>query len=467
MKKLHHFIFLVGILFCNLSHSQSLYDDINPLANTNGKRLTVGSSTNPMYPGDLISLEYQDTANSNYKFNFYGDYRRWKFTNKFLWAGYIRTAIEYQKAKFSSLNLTSTNETKDYNAQIYGAASYYLMPNKVYVTGALGLSYEYRKIDLTSNIPNPAPSSDTSIAPAYLWGALGYGRINNRQVVEYAYDFDESLRKKGIITSSLDNNTLRKISEMLYKQADGEYQDKYEDDQYAKLFKDIEAALINGGYISGNLGAEQAITMYEILRNSSKKYIFFPKYSGYQLQGQVQYEIANESKNKPHEHYLSLSGAYCLNPTNRTNLVFSGYFAIPLDTLAYQEAPLATLSSNFENYLAFIPDRNNLDFFKAYPGLGEYGKRYVIGLHTMYGFRADVYHSLSSVAGLSGTAAIGVNKFKYLDAKTQFLLSGRIDYNIYSSLSSYAMIQVLRETNAFDVTPTQYSLSLGFSYRIF
>jgi len=453
------------VVLYNIANAQKLYDDINPLANTEGKRLTIGSSTNPMFPGDLVSLEYQDSANSNYKFNFYGDYRRWKFTDKLLWAGYVRAGIEYQKAKFSSFGLTSTNEAKDYTAQVYGAASYYFMPNKLYITGALGVGYEYKKMDNSGNIQQQ--QVDTSIAPAYLWGALGYGRINNRQVVESAYDFDESLKQKGIISNNLDEKTLRKISVMLYKQADGEYQDKYEDDQYAKLFRDIEAELINAGYISGKLGAEQAITLYEILRNTSKKYIYYPKYSGYQVQGQVQYQAANESKDKTHEHYFSLSGAYCLNPTSRTNLVFSGFFAIPLDTMAALENPMASLTSNFENYLAFLPDRNNLDFYKTFPGLGEYGKRYVLGLHTMYGFRADVYHSLSSVAGLSGSAAVGVNKFKYLDAKVQFLLSGRIDYNIYNSLSSYAMIQIMRETDAFEVTPTKYSLSLGFSYRIF
>jgi hypothetical protein len=234
------------------------------------------------------------------------------------------------------------------------------------------------------------------------------------------------------------------------------------------LFKDIEAELLNAGYIDGKLGAEQAITMYEILTNVSKKYIFYPKYSGYQLQGQVQYQIANITKDKPHEHYFSVSGAYCINPTSKTNLVFSGFYAIPLDSMAYFEgAPMNIGNYVFENFLAFLPDRNNLDFFKTYLGTGDYGKRYVMGLHTIYGVRADVFHSLSSVAGISGTASIGVNKFKYTDARTQFLIGARIDYNIWSRLTSYGKIEVLRETDPFEVTPTKYSLSAGFSYRVF
>ncbi|MBS1492406.1 MAG: hypothetical protein JST55_02785 [Bacteroidetes bacterium] len=470
MKNIYFSCILLLVFFVsNKSYSQKLYDDINPLAETKGRRLTVGSSTNPMFPGDLLSLEYQDTANFNYKLNLYADYRQWKFTKNLLLGGYVRATVEYQKAKFNAgiIPVSNTSESKNFNTQLYGAASYYLMPNKVYVTGALGLSLQHTKQVYTSD-PGPTPPTvDSTIAPAFFWGALGYGRINNRQVVEVAYDFDESLMKKGITDRKLDDNTLRKISEMLYRQADGEYQDKYEDDQYSKLFKDIEAELLTAGYIDGKLGAEQAITMYEILRNTSKKYIFYPKYSGYQVQGQVQYQLANESKDKTHEHYFSLSGAYCLNLTNKTNMVFSGFFAVPLDTAAFKEAPIATTTSDFENYLAFLPDRNNLDFFKTFIGAGEYGKRYVTGLHTMYGVRADVYHSLSSVAGVSGTLAVGVNKFKYLDANVQFLLGARIDYNIFNSLTSYGKIEVLKETDPFEVTPTKYSLSAGFSYRIF
>lgn len=470
MKIIHPFIFLVGILFCNLSYSQTLYDDINPLANTNGKRLTVGSSTNPQYPGDLLSLKYQDTANYLYKLNLYADYRQWKFTPNYMIGGYAKAGFEFSKGKSNSLQVISTSEEKRLNASAYGAASYYLSPNKFYITGALGIAFENYRITSTQSF-GPAPvtvqSEDSTMAPSYLWGAIGYGRINNRQVIEYAYDFDESLRNKGIISNSLDNNTLRKISEMLYRQADGEYQDKYEDDQYAKLFNDIEAALLNAGYISGKLGAEQAITLYEILRNSSKKYVFYPKYSGYQIQGQAQYQITNETKDKTHEHYLSLSGVYCLNMTNKTNIVFSGFFGIPLDTLAFLVEPRAGFSSNFENYLSFLPDRNNLDFFKSYPGTGLYGKRYVQGLRTMFGVRADLFHSLSSVSGIQASIGIGSRKFKYLDAKTEFIATARYDYNIYNNLSSYAMLEVLRETDAFEVTPTTYTFSLGFSYRIF
>ena len=445
MKIFYSIVVILQFVFLSNSYAQKLYDDPNPLANTSGKRLTIGSTSNALYPGDLLSVEYSDTANYDYKLNLYTDYRRWKFTPNYMIGGYGKAGFEFQKSKFNSLGITSTNETKDISATVFGAASYYLMPNKLYLTGALGVAVNNHKVNTTSSLgPMPVQNIDSTMAPSYLWGAVGYGRINNRQVIEVVYDFDEDLRNRGIIESKLDDKTLRKISEMLYRQADGEYQDKYNDDEYVKLFKDIEAELITSGYIRGKLGAESAVKLYEILRNSSKKYIYYPKYSGYQMQGQVQYQITNETKDKTHEHYLSLSGVYCMNITNNTNMIFSGYYAVPLDTMAMLEAPREGFSSDFQNYLAFLPDRNNLDFFKNYPGTGVYGKRYVPGLRTMYGVRADIFHSLSSVSGIQGTIGIGGRKFKYLDGKIEFIISAKYDYNIYSSLTAYVKAELLR-----------------------
>lgn len=470
MKKIQLLFLMVLIFAVNISFAQKLYDDVNPLAYTHGKRLTIGSSSNPLYPGDFLSAEYQDTANSSFGANLYADYRQWKFTPSYMIAGYSKIGIEFKKTKQSQLLMTSSAETKNLYAQFYGAGSYYLMPNKFYVTGALGLAVnQFKSISRTNQqVFAPSPDIDTLVAPSYLWGALGYGRINNRQVVEVSYDFDEDLQKRGITNSSLDEKTLRKISELLYRHRDGEYQDKYEDDQNVKLFGDVEAVLLNAGYINEKLGAEAAIKLYEILNNTSKKYIFYPKYSGYQVQGQVQYQITNETKNKTHNHYLSLSGVYCLNPVSKTNFVLSAYLAVPLDSMAADlDAPTGIISDQFQNYLAFLPDRNNLDFFKDYTGVGVYGKRYIPGLRTAYGVRADVFHSLSSVSGLQGSLGIGARKFKYLDAKIEFLASLRYDYNIYSSLTAYGKVSVMRETDAFEVTPTTYSASVGFFYRIF
>ncbi len=407
MKKLQLVFLFILVLIYNVSFSQKLYDDKDPLVYTKGKRLTLTSSTNPLYPSDLLSFEISDTSNYEFKFNVYTDYKQWKFTPKLLLGGFAKVGFEYSKVRqdqpnpFDTISVINLARTTNLTAQLYGAASYYLLPDKFYVTGALGVGYQNASNNYIVGITNT--TSDSSVSPSYLWGALGYGRINNRQTVEVSYDFSEALMKKGIITSKLDDNTLLKISKLLYSQRDGEYRDKFEDDEMIELFGNVESELLKAGYITDKLDARTSIRMYEILNNTSKKFVFYPKYSGYQVQGQVQYQIANETKDKPHQHFLSLSGIHCLNLNSKTNLVFSAFFAIPLDTMAKINGPVAGFAAAFQNYLAFLPDRNNLDFFSPYPpytGTGVYGGNYVKGLTTLIGVRADIYKSLSSVSGI-------------------------------------------------------------------
>ncbi len=473
MKKLQLLFLFSIILISNISFSQKLYSNKDPLAFTKGKRLTLTSSTNPLYPSDLLSLEVSDTSNYEFKFNIYSDYRQWKFTPKLLLGGFAKVGFEYAKLRHDqpltdTTSFINLNKTTSLTAQVYGAASYYLTPDKFYVTGALGLSYEYASAHSIFNLVNS--NSDSSTSPSYLWGALGYGRINNRQVVEVSYDFNEALMKKGIISSKLDDNTLLKISQLLYRQRDGEYRDKYEDDEMIELFGNVESELLKAGYINDKLDAKSTIRLYEILNNTSKKFIFYPKYSGYQVQGQVQYQIANESKDKPHQHFLSLSGIDCMNLDQNTNLVFSGFFSVPLDTMANYLSPVAGFGGAMQNYLAFLPDRNNLDFFKAYPpypGTGNYGGVYAEGLTTVIGLRADMYRTLSSVSGIQAYIALSNFKFKYKSNFLQYDIAARFDYNIYSSLTTYIKVGLLREASLFLQQSAKFTTNIGVSYRIF
>ena len=473
MKKIY-LLFLLALIFtCNSSFSQKLYDDKDPLAYTKGKRLMITSSTNPQYPSDLLSLEISDTSNYEFKFNIYTDYRQWKFTPKLLLGAFAKVGFEYANLRHDQVfppmpSFINQNKTSSLTAQLYGAASYYLLPDKFYVTGAAGLGYEYATAHSIFNLVDAR--SDSSVTPSYLWGALGYGRINNRQVVEVSYDFSEALVKKGIISSKLDDNTLLKISQLLYRQRDGEYRDKYEDDEMIELFGNVESELLKAGYINDKLDARSTIRLYEILNNTSKKFIFYPKYSGYQVQGQVQYQIANETKDKPHQHFLSISGIDCLNLNPKTNLVFSGFFAIPLDSMALSGSPVAGFGGAMQNYLSFLPDRNNLDFFKTYPpypGTGYYGGTYSEGLTTVIGLRADLYRSLSSVSGIQAYAAFSNFKFKYKSNFLQYDIGARFDYNIYSSLTTYVKVQYLREASLFNQLSPKFTTNIGVSYRIF
>jgi hypothetical protein len=463
MKKIYSFVILLFFVFTSFNtFAQKLYDDINPITYTHGKRLTLTSNAGSE-PLDFLSYKRNDSMGiTEFKMSIGADYRQWKFTEKLLVAGYAKGNFLRIWSKTPQGPDTGNLGFSRMLASLYGAMSYYITPNQFYVTGAVGGGYDYfrlnRDFQETEHI-------DTNVSSSAVWGALGYGRINNREVVEYAYDFDEALRNRGIINRKLDDKTLMTISKLLYQQRDGMFLDQYEDDEFIQLFGQIERALLNAGYISGSLDAASAIKLYEILRNTSRKYIFYPKYSGYQVQSQVQYQLSNIEKSKPHEHYLSFSGIYCFNLARQTNLVLSGFYSIPLDSMALG-SDMRT-GSNFENvfqnYLPFLPDRNNLDFFREFHGTGVFGRSYVPGLQSLIGIRADVFHSLSSFAGIQGNILISDRMFKYADSKLHFGAAARFDYNIYSSLTSYAKGTFITEKGV----PPSYTIGFGFGYRVF
>lgn len=462
MKKICPFLVLLLCFFTIQSVSaQKLYDDITPLSETHGKRLTLSSQD--IEPLDLISYKRNDSLGiTEFKASLFADYRQWKFTDKLLLAGYGKGNFTRIWSKSPQLVDTGNLGFTRMTAALYGGASYYFSPNKVYVTGAIGGAIDrfklHRDFQELENI-------DTLVSSSAVWGALGYGRINNREVVEYAYDFDEALIDRGVIEDHLDDNTLREISVLLYQQRDGMFLDKYEDDEYVELFGRVEQVLIRKGYITGNLGSAATVKLYEILRNTSKKYILYPKYSGYQVQGQIQYQLSNTAKTKPRDHYVSFSGIYTFNLSRKTNMVLSGFFSMPLDTMASGMAMRsgANFENIFQNYLPFLPDRNNLDFFKEYYGTGAFGGSYVPGFQKVLGIRGDAFHSISSVAGIQANVTIATTMFKYIDSRPFFGASARFDYNIYSSLTAYAKGAFYAQKTF----PPSIMFAVGFGYRVF
>ncbi len=461
MKKTLLTIMLVA-LFCDISFAQKLYDDINPITFTQGKRLYLSNQLGDE-PTDFLSYKRNDSVGiTEFKMNIGADYRQWKFTDRLMLAGYGKGNFTRIWSKTPQGPDTGNLGFSRFQAALYGAASYYLTPNKFYITGAIGGGYDLFKLDRDFQ---EMEHIDTSVSSSSVWAALGYGRINNRQVVEYAYDFDDALVKRGIITSKLDDKTLKEISILLYKQRDGMYLDKYEDDEFIELFGDVEKALLQGGYISGSLNAKSSIQLYEILRNTSKKFVFYPKYSGYQVQAQLQYQLSNIEKAKTHEHYASFSGIYTFNLNKQTNLVLSAFYSMPLDSMAVGGGLKSGSNPEnvFQNYLAFLPDRNNLDFFSEFYGTGVFGSRYVPGLQSLMGIRGDMFHSISSIVGVQGNALISDRMYKYADSKLHFEAAARLDYNIYSSLYSYVKGTFIAEKGI----PPAYTFGVGFGYRVF
>jgi hypothetical protein len=85
------------------------------------------------------------------------------------------------------------------------------------------------------------------------------------------------------------------------------------------------------------------------------------------------------------------------------------------------------------------------------------------GLTVLFGVRADVFHSISSVFGVQANLLISDRIFKYADSRPHVGLSARLDYNIYSSLFSYVKGSMIAEKTL----PPSYVFGVGFGYRIF
>lgn len=462
MKSLIRFCFFsFCILYSINSYSQNLYNDPMPLSETEGKRLTLASED--IEPLDFLSYKVNDSAGiTEFKMSLYADYRQWKFTEKWLVGGYAKGNFLRIWSKTPQGPDTGNLGYTRLTGSLYGAVSHYFTPNKFYVTGALGGSIDKFKL---SRDFQEIEDFDTLVTSSALWGAVGYGRISNREAVEYAYDFDEALLRRGVIDRPLDENTLKNISIQIYKLRDGEFLSKYEDDEFVELFREVEKILITSGYITGNLNSAATVKLYEILRNTSKKYIFYPKYTGYQVQTQVQYQLSNITKDKTHEHYLSFSGIYTFNPTRKTNVVLSGFYSIPLDSMALglRMASGSNPENVFQSYLPFLPDRNNLDFYQEYYGTGIYSSNFVPGLQSLAGIRGDVFHQISSVAGIQGNLLITSRMFKYEDSRFRVGAAARFDYNIFSKLIAYAKGSWYAEK---ELKPA-FVFGVGFIFRVF
>ena len=90
MKKIYPIAILLLFLFVSNSFAQKLYDDHNPLTYTSGKRLTL-TSNNGEEPVDFLSYKVNDSVGiTEFKMSVAADYRQWKFTDKFMVAGYAK-----------------------------------------------------------------------------------------------------------------------------------------------------------------------------------------------------------------------------------------------------------------------------------------------------------------------------------------------------------------------------------------
>ncbi len=450
MKKIFILIFIT--LVCSgykNSEAQDIYKKYKE-TNTNGDRLYL-------YASDLLSVFQFDSTIKGTSINAAANFTHWNFNKNLQSAGY-----GYISENYSSIQLFNQPGTSRNNIflDLFAGASYYPKPDKFYGTLASSVKFQFLKQDTGSSVIGPVFDH---FSTSYLFGALGYGRIKNAGRISVARDFEERLLNTGVLQEKLSQKTILELTELIDKKAYDDY-GKYRDSENDLFFQEIEIILLRSGSIKEKLDITNSIRLYEALNNTYRRFVNFPAYIGFQAQVQAQYQIANFTKDKTHEHYATLNGVYGLPLSEQTSLLFSGYVSIPLDTLA------ASFSQGGENtILGFIPDRNNLSFFNnRFDGIGYYTSQYTAGNTTQYGLEATIYHALTLRCGVMGSAKMTDLIPKTGNSVSQLEIKTTFEYNVSNVLNSYANLNY-RKT--FDSSNNNlkdtYNFSIGLSARVF
>lgn len=432
MKKIFAFCFSL-LCISNILFGQNIYKKYSPNDTIRGERLILG----------VNNLSYEKRV-STYKYfsaNLDANYFKWKFTSK--QQIYFNAMTRYAYKDFKPESFPSTDsKTTDIYADIYGGISYYIKPNKFYFNTSAKIIYQGRNGDETENTGN-----------GYLFGGLGYGRIYNAQGLEAAEYLSEALYKSGTIKNPLDKNSLYSIDKIIRAYRNGNYENDYKDDAEVYLMRDVEKTLLNNNVINGKLDAETTMRVYTIITNSSFKYFYYPRYSGFQTQTDIQYHAFGSIK--PKENFGKLTAIYGIPISQSTNLMLTGFYAQALNDNSGMY-----MQNTLNYYLLSYSDKNNFNFSNDY-----YIYNRILTNKSVIGFNADFMQSLSSTAGIFFRTAY-YNYPKNSDSETDFLVYSDLflQYNILSKLTSQLGLSYFKSKSDNDES---YRLSLSFNYSVF
>jgi len=433
----HLALTLLLFFISSYSLSQNIYSNYNFNDTIQGQRLQISAGN--------ISYSKFAGFGSQVNVNVEANYLKWKFTPKTL--NYFQASIadDYNKTDLSSSNQSFKRNILQ--ASLYGGTSYYFQPNKFFVLGKASVNH-FKVTD--DNNSSPYENSE-----GLLHGGIGYGRIFDAQGLQSAQYFSEALLKKGKIKTKLSSKTLLEIDKLIYAYRNGNYYNKHKDDKESILFRDIENVLLRNNEIENRLDAETAVGLYTIFSNSSYKFFYYPRYTGYQIQSELQYQMFGNTDSR--NHYLLLSGAYGIPFSEQTSMLFRAFYS-----MAIGDKTTGNIS-NFPEYYELYGgplDENNLSFNNPnlYP---------LMSYKSIIGAKLNLYHSINSVAGISIRTYYNFfpeNKDISLTNDELCGLDATLTYNIFSRL--FSSIDVgYRYTKQYYTEG--FTTSLRFDYTIF
>lgn len=436
------FILLFFILFFpSAIFSQDNIKNYEPPKVIEGSNLTINS-----YP--RISTyrvnEFSSNNITTFNVNFQTDYVRWKFTDR----------LNYTLRSGVSMSLYRSDKDNSYESEdryygsfgmnVQGGASYYLYPNCFYAGSYISA---YTSVS-TRNKPYHS---------AALYPNIGYGKLVDAFIVRETSNFEDILLKEDYIKRKFDKKTNDMINELLDRRNGTEFLSKYKDDNEIEFFTVLEALLLKNGVIEKPLNARTTLLLFRTLYNSS--FVLFPIFRGFQTQAELEFDFDNGNDTLSSPKVLTLSSIYGLPLSQRTSLVFSGFFSFPVNKNYNRDyygfnvhSPIALRSGEQfrNNFFGIVPN-----VFFSYNDIFSY--------KAAAGF--NIFHNIARTVGLSG--AIRFNTGKKRDEENTF------DYNLQSSiLLIYNILSKLRLTGGLFVSNsprTKYSVNLqgGFTYIIF
>ncbi len=443
MKKL--IVFFIFIFICNVVKSQNIYEKYTQNDTLRGQKLWVG----------VNNLSYNRTVSqySSLEINLNASYTKWKFTPKNLYYFQVQASDRYNK--ISSDDNFPNGRRNFFFGTIYGGYSHYLQPKEFYGNISTKLEYYNDNGDFGDN---------NMSGKGFLFGALGYGRINNAQGLEAAEYFSEALLRTKVINRPLDKSTLLSIDKIIYAYKNGNYGSDYKDDAEIYLMKDIEKVLLEHNAISEKLDAESTMRLFTIFSNRSQKYNFYPRYVGFQTQAEIQYNLFSEIK--PKEHFAKISAAYGLPISNNTNFLLNGFYA-------------RVLNDDAGNYLQSFPQYNllpygeadisNFNFTNNDFEHGNYYNSVIAANKSIVGVNAYLTHTINSTAGIFGTVSYNYypKNSDIINSEANFLFtcSAGLTYNIYSRL--FANFYVSYYKNETVYSQESYVAGVNLNYTIF
>ena len=416
MKALFVFVALSVILIPRFLFSQNEIKNYEPPAVLKGTNLALSFNTSFSSVKESINLNKSTSG----ELDFTGNYVNWKLADKLNYVIDASADVNYHQSNTTEKTESDIITSKHSQLNLNAGISYYFLKNKIY-GGAF-----IKSLGSFQNNVRPFFSSD-------IFPSIGCGKLVNAAELTDESNFEKVLLQEKLITKPLNQLVRKKLTELLDRRNNSEFTSKYHDDADIEFYAHVENLLIDEGIINGPLSSRTVLKLFQTLSNS--KFVFYPRYKGYQFQAELDY---NENNNRlvdtiPVSYLKSatFSAIYGLPLNMKLSLLGSAFLTIPVhyDYLDYYNQ--YTFNSPVTLYQYFQIPNYKYNLKPSYFGYAA---------EERYSFQAsgvlDAFYNISSLAGANFHSQLNVAKIinEANDLAASFEFGATFNYNILSKM---------------------------------